>query len=288
MQQKGKGSMVRCTGWGTVKGADSRGGVTWKGVDKGELSGERQTGKKTRERQERRKQGGEWKNWETEGGKCHKAQVCSCCLEGEGTSCGEGELLRGIQAEGERRTHKFIQHTHIHKHTSRRGWDCLKACRHRECTHRGYCVSGGQIERPLQGNVSLMYHCFSSSLPTPSSAAFPPIICAPTLLGPLFHGRVLKLLCAVTVYQFEPHLCRYHRGPASGESAGCARGSWPRWAGQLGWRRMCWREDSELCAGNEHWADAWNLEEEQTDRCQKQWTCWMHVQCFSIRPGTTA
>lgn len=36
-------------------------------------------------------------------------------------------------------------------------------------THRGYCVSGGQIERPFQGGVSLMY-CFDSSSPPPSSA----------------------------------------------------------------------------------------------------------------------
>lgn len=50
-----------------------------------------------------------------EGGKCHKAQVCLCCLGGEGRCYGEGELLRGIEAEGERHTHSYNTHQDMDK-----------------------------------------------------------------------------------------------------------------------------------------------------------------------------
>ena len=95
-----------------------------------------------------------------------------------------------------------------------------------------------------------------SQRPTPLSSV-------PPLSFPYFYGWVFNAYCAATTSQFETHLCCCRWGPAGEESAGCARGCWPQWAEQLGWRRMSWKEDSELCAGNEPWADAWNLEDRQ-------------------------
>lgn len=70
-----------------------------------------------------------------------------------------------------------------------------------------------------------------------------------------------------------PSCCR--RGPGGRGSAGCGWGSWPQSAEQSGWYRMCWAEDSRLCAGNAQRAGPLHLGVRVAERQRMSGTTYM-------------